>query len=256
MAVPEPCILWPVAVSEPSPVLRVVTGGVGRDAVLDVAADDLVHFVHDNSWLDILLTALNDLPGGVTWTGQISDDHIVTLAASGTAEILWTHANTTLDPAMFGWTEADVGPATSFEAPNQAQGCWIPGLAGDPRGYYEDTLDEAVTAAVITRTLDGAVRGYDLSPEPSERLISFQRIHVERVLAARAVAGAPYSALETAWTVGGLAAGAAFRLCDDRTDRATYGTYSIARTTGRPWKLEPISNVRRYEIELPLVEVV
>lgn len=250
MAVPEPCIYWPVWLTEAQPVLRVVTAGVGRDATLDIDADDLMHYVHEDDLLAIVLDALNSLAGGVTWTGTISADHVVQLVASGTAELLWAHANTTLDPRILGWTTASVGPGTTFTAPNQAQGRWRPGTDADPRGFLEDTRDEATTAAVVTRTLDGAAYGYDLSPETHERLVSWYRISEARVLESQVAATEPYSAFETAWTIGGMASAAPFRLCDDLTDPDTYTTYTVTRAGGNAWTLDPdMSLGRLYTIE-------
>lgn len=257
---PEPCILWPVAFAAPAPALRVVTGGVERTATLTgVVADDLDEwFVAEDDLIAEILDALNALPGGVVWSAVLDEDNFLTLESSAPASILWTHAATTLDPRVLGWTDADVGPGVLFEAPNQTQGCWIPGLPGDPRTYREDTDLEPQTAVVITRTLDGWARGYDLSPEPGERTISFYRIEAARVLEQYVLPTWPSSAFATAWGLGGMSAGRAFRLYDDRSNRAQFSVYQcVSGARGRPWVLEAINGSRRYEIgPLELVEVV
>lgn len=253
---PEPCLLWPIEFAAPAPVVRVVTAGVERDATLaGITADDLLDwYVSEDDLIAELLDALNGLAGGVVWTASLSDDNVLTLDASGNVEILWTHPNTTLDPRIFGWTDADVGPAASLTAPNQTMGCWIPGAPGDPRDYREDTEDQRQIAVVITKTLDGDARGYDLSPEPHDRVISFYRIEAACASEHFASPTRPFGTFEQAWTLGGVAAARVFRLYDDRTDRGDYRTYKCT-SGGRPWQLEEINGIRLYEIgPLELVE--
>ncbi len=258
MSVPEPCILYPVSFAAPEPVLRVVTGGVERDAVLaGVQAGDLTGwFLSEDDLIEELLVALNDLPGGVTWTAELDDSNMLVLTSSGAARLLWSHANTTLDPTLFGWVDADTVSGTTHAAPNQTRGIWIPGVPGDPRGYLERAPRMPRTVAVWTSTLDGGGRGYNLSPDTLSGPVSWYRIPAARVVASHALATQPYCTFSEAWTRGGIAAGEVFRLYDDRTNRALYERCQCTSAPkGTPWRLEEMNGLLNYEIgPLELVE--
>lgn len=259
MAVPEPMILPAIRFSTANPGIRVNTGAA-QTLTLAVSVGANYFFSGDGGADDlcaILQTALNTNSNGVTFTVTISARNFITITASASSSILWADALTTVDETLFGFP-ANVGPGTSFTAPDQTKGVWIPSTSDAVtavRGFLTDSKVEPVTVGHLAEAIDGSCRGYDLSSSRGERSVSFHLIERAKILTALAASDEPYGALEYSWTQY-MARGREVRVYDDRTSR-TANSYRRCRmkNRGRPWREMDVSRLKRYEVAFSMREV-
>lgn len=251
----EPAFVHAIRFAAASPTIRVDTGtlqtltlgvaeGVDYFMAGDGEADDLVQILED---------CLNTNGDGVTFVVTLEARSFIKVVADAAIDILWTDGLTTVDGALFGF-DADAS-GTSFYAPDQTQGVWIPGTAARPVAPRTDTRLEPVTVGALVEAIDGSSRGYDLSSSRGERVISFHLIDRAKILTEYAAADEPYGALEHPWT-NGLCRGREVRYYEDHSVRTptSYERYRV-RARGRPWREMGVTFIQRYEVELELREV-
>lgn len=249
----EPCLLYAIRFASSNPTIRVntgsaqtltlgVTAGVDYFMSGDDAADDLVKKLED---------CLNTNSDGKVFTVTINERNVLTIAVSGASSVLWADALTTVDETLFGFP-SNVGPGTSFTAPDQTKGVWIPGTSARPVGFRTDTRTEPVTVGAMMETVDGQSRVYDLTSTRGERVVTFHLIDRAKILTEYVAADEPFGALEHSWT-NGFCRGRTVRVYDDKSDRTTYETFRVAGR-GRPWREMGVSFIQRYEVELRLRE--
>lgn len=257
MAIADPILLVALRFAAANPVIRVDTG-TQQDITLSVATDTDYWMAGDGDTYDlteILETRLNTNSDGLTFTVTLSSRNILTVAADGAFQLLWTHVNTTVDPTVFGFTAADTPSATSAVAPDAAQGCWIPSVDdAHPRPPRRDSRRQPVVRGVVQSTISGLSRVYNLSgpADLGERRIQWHEIKKEKVLTEYAPADAPYGTLEWWWETGGACC-RPVRYYPDKTNRATYFGARAAELT-RPWSEDESRIQLRYFVELSLRE--
>jgi len=244
MSAPEPMIILSRYVAAANPTLRINTGSLQTVALtLSVG----FHYPTEDDEIDALLDALNTNSNGVTWTHTLSDDGMLVLLASSSSSILWGDALSTIEPTFYGFTSSTT-TGTTHTAPNACRGWWQPG-----RPFRDDPGREPITVSAMARTLNGGVRGYNLSPSLGERMVSWHRISEAQIKTQYAAAARPYNSLDWLWGEGGMSGGKPFRLYGDLTDLAEFDEYT-STSAARPWKNEKISDLPRYEVQLSMGE--
>ena len=266
MALIEPGLLVPVRFSG-SKVIRIADADETADVTINVTADIDWYNSGDNSTTvgeeDLIKQLQDDLNTGgatltpaVTFTLTLSARNILTIAADNAVDVQWSHANTTFDPTVVGFTAVDTGSGTSHVAPDTTQGFWYPGTTSNSRHVREDTRPEPVTVGHLAETIDGQSRGYELTSSLGERTIQLQYIEREKILVEYADASEPYGALEYVWKTSGMAKGRPTRWYDDKSSR-TSSSYTKWRTKtrDRPWTKMDVSSLQRYEVLFLLREI-
>jgi len=256
VAIADPILLVALRFTSANPVIRVDTG-TAQDVTLTVAADT-DYWMSGNGSGDLaqaLEDALNTNTDGTVFTVTLSSRNVVTVTGDSAFQILWSHANTTVDPALFGFV-GDTASATSAVAPDAAQGCWVPSVDDDhPRPPMRDTRRQPVVRGVMTSTISGKSRSYNLSGsgDLGERRIRWHEIKREKVLTEYADTADPYGALEWWWETG-EACSRTLRYYEDKTNRSSYFVCRAAELT-RPWAEDESRIQLRYAVDLRLREI-
>lgn len=233
-------IAWPVVFSAGSYVLRVSISGVAADCTFTVTADRYYWSAGDGQadastlggvgdLLEALETCIETHSSAPTCTVTLTSDFFINVAvAAGTIQILWSHANTTLDPLVFGFADASTATAASVTGTSVPHGLWRAG-----RPINEDGRPQVDIVGGVNMSLSGAVRVARFGVMPASRDIFFDRLLPATTLTEFATYAT--SSLEYAW-IYGISLGRPFRLYLDETDR-TSSSYRLWRTTSleRPW---------------------
>lgn len=263
MAPPAACILWPIRFDAASKIVRVTLGGTADDITLSVtvgrnyyvSGDDQADSSTDGGTGDLvamLETALDThVNNGGAFTVALDSDNFITVShSSQTFQLLWAHANTTLDPTIFGFTAAaypPTVPGSTTTAPDEVDGLWAPGHA-----YTEDSRDRQPYMISSGTTMSGLRRTSRLSTPKKRREVSWSLLDKAKILDEYVSATEPYGAFERAWSQA-LSLGRQFRLYDDETVR-TSSSYQIYRMADYQDPLARSSQYKvRWDVRLPLV---
>lgn len=245
-------ILTPVRFTAASYALRVSRNGTpstltlnvtaGRDYWLsgDAQADDATGA---GDLLALLEALLDTVASGVTVALNAAHQVVVT-APSGTLALLWADGATTLDPAVFGFADADTSAALVVTGTLQAAGIWRP---EKPLGPGRTT---PVHVAGLARSLAGDVAGAYFGEAYPEREVTFPAVTDAKVRASQAPAGEPLGTLETAWA--SMVQGRPWRLYEDETSQA----YAVHKATSQalPWSPHP-RHPWYWQATIPTVEL-
>jgi hypothetical protein len=261
MTAPNAAILWPVRFSATTYVLRVTTTfGVGVTEDLDFPAAGTLT-TGRNYWLagddqadadggvggvgdlvKMLEDTLNTNSNGRTFTVTISATNRISISVDADEfQLLWAHANTTLDELVFGWTAANAPdpPDSEATAPNQTQGAWCPEVP-----ISEDSRDQQPIVGAVARAISGAQRASRLAVPKKERDITFELLPSAKILSEYGPTTEPYGALETAW-VESISYGRPLRLYEDASVR-TAASYTLYRTRDLE---SPIARAAAYKVK-------
>ena len=122
MSLTNPAFLWPIIFAEDDPEIRVECNSVTSDLTLSVEAGREYWFSGDSDTDDdeadlvkIFEDCINSHPQAPSGSAAINNEthHLSINACSPSIDILWSHANTTVDSTIFGWPGADTGSASS-----------------------------------------------------------------------------------------------------------------------------------------------
>ncbi len=263
MAFSEPMFLVPIRFTTANPVIR-VTRNTTQDLTLSVNTDEDYWMSGDGNTTtgqrdlcERLQTCLRTHggAGASTFTVTISAYNIITITCVNAFSILWSHANTTADETLFGFTAQDTTSFTTVTAPNQTKGVWMPSSTTRAVTYRRDTRDLPITVGAIAETIDGQSRGYQLASSLKEREVSFVLLDRAKVLSEYASSTELYGAFEYSWA-NGMGKGSTFRLYDDRTIRSSnsYKKYRV-KSLARPFGDMEVNYLNKYELKLPMVYV-
>ena len=247
-----PQFRWPVVIGSSSKTLRYTDGSGTADQDMaegtfwwrgDGSADDLT------TRLDTLLTAAAVATGsGQTYTVALGDDGLLTITEGGAASFTleWAHANTTLNPATFGFDAANqTSVAGVMVSDFQVGSAWFP-----EQVYVDETEDFPAYRANITGLMNGRVRT-QLWGSLTKRSILLDVLPPEKIFTAEETVG--QEAFQRWYAQ--IAQGTRFEFCPDFPNtRGTYSTY--VPDPGVPDQIQqwpatiPHGTIRRYDIRL------
>ena len=260
MTLPRKAYLFPVRFADANPVIRIhpdsAGAGTEQDVTLSVAANTSYYLSGDgqsDDLLEILRAALDSNSDGETYTVTLaSATQTITIASASANEfdVLWTHANTTVDAEIFGFASSDLTGADSYAAPSATQGAWLP-----LQEVKRDTGDDPQIVGQSLVTQGGLVHGSSSGDTIYHRDLTYDLLVPAVIKEADVVSSGLYNSLERAWVTEALGRGNSVRVYDDATVRTTssFKTYQV-RTYAQPWRdmFEEI-RVRNYEVRLELV---
>lgn len=229
---PNAAILWPIHFGATSYVLRVTADGGTQDLPFpavgslstttpyymsgDGAADDLITII------DAALTAhvnINTCAIVYTANDYLQFTFTTTALGSNTVQILWSHANTTLDPAIFGFADASTAAALVIT------GTLVPhGLVNFERPPSTDSRDRTPVVGGAAISISGIVRTSRFTTSTPTRDFTFDLLHQRKALIEYADADEPTANVEYMW-LNALSLGRTVRYCADRTNLASYESY-------------------------------
>ena len=240
------------------PVLRVDVNGAGAEDVTLATSTDTDYFMSGDGQADDLLevleTAIESHSVGPTCAGTLTAAFKAQTAVTGLGvnhQLLWSHANTTADPLMFGYTAVDTSAAATLASSNEPQGLWRPGR----KLSHPDERDRQVTLGGVSRSMSGAVRVSNFGSTKKERDLTVRRFLRKYAKDTYADATAPYNTFESAW-FRSMSLGRAFRVYEDETDLSTsaYTTYRV-RSLVDPLSIDPDTRIRWAVQNLEVVQV-
>ncbi len=225
MSLPNVLIAWGVRFGSTSYTLRVDVDGTAEDltfplvafgASLSTTAD---YFLVDDQQKDDLCRLLEDTLSqhsliNVATVSLTSGWRVsVELKDGGTAiQLLWSHVNTTLDGAVWGF-DADTAASGTVTAANLPQSIWRP-----QRAIWEDSRNRQPIVGGVARSISGQTRVIQIATPAKDRTISFWRIPKARILTEFTASTEPSGAFEYAW-VNSISKGHTFRVYEDEADR-------------------------------------
>lgn len=237
----NPAVIWPYLFAT-DPVLRVTANSVSEDLDLDLSGSD-----PDTS---DLMTALEDALEThseiTTATVSLQSDFKVRVVTDIASTLEWSHANTTLEGKIFGWTTTDTSSATTHDAPNEVGGLWRPGKPPET-----DTGDVQRTVGGVTTALSGKQRTSFFVRPYEVRDMFFGMLLQERAEERYALSGVPEGAFETAWLTA-LSYGRPMFYCPDEDDLDTYTEYVLRAPTERPIARDERFPALRWTVDLRL----
>lgn len=197
--------------------------------------------------LDTCLTAhASTFAFNVTLTTSLFVD-VETVSHADTFSLDWAHVNTTLDPAIFGF--ADANTATSFRATatGRPASMWRP-----ERPPTEDSEDRQDVIANVAETMDGGQRTAVLAVPKKTRDVMFALVPQEKALAARAAGLDNFESVFTS----SLAYGYPFHYYPDETARSSsdYTLYRMrAIAAAEAYRRDESSPAKtRYRVTIPM----
>lgn len=238
-------LAWPVVFSASSYVLRVLYNGVTQDLTLNVTPNRFYWMVGDGQVdaatlggqgdllrvLELLIETHSGAPA-VTVTLDANFRLRVAVAAN-TIQLLWSHANTTLDTAGLGGANpfgynGDTSLAAAVVSASMPQGLWRP-----QRPIWNDGRPQRPMIGGVGRSLAGGVRVSDFGQAARERSAFFGRLRQEQVLSEYAPSTALWGAFEFAW-LNAWGLGRPWRLYEDEGQLATGSSaYTLWRTVSK-----------------------
>lgn len=187
----------------------------------------------------ILATAISAHAQLGTVTGSISSWRL-SLDDSTNVDftIAWDHANNTLDPLVFGFTDATPVAADPLVSTNMPQGLWRP-----ERPIAFDSRDRQPIIGGVGMSVAGDIRISSFGTPYKERDISFVFIPQAKILDEYVASTEPYGAFEYNW-VNSIAVGRVLRLFEDESTLAA-GTYTAYRVRDLA---DPMVRSQRYDV--------
>lgn len=174
-------VLTPIRFAASSYVLRVDIGGSPEDLTLNVTAGRDYWNADDGTadssagngdlfeLLETMLETHSSAPTvSVDLTTGGNDRQVCRVQSDQDIELLWSHANTTLDPTIFGFEASDVGPSAEVTSPNPVQGIWLPDAEFGP-----DSRDRITTLRGRSEAMDGTVYTSDFGESADKRTLSW-----------------------------------------------------------------------------------
>jgi len=148
----------------------------------------------------------------------------------------WDDGATTLDKAIFGFSESTTLAAFSLTSEHQASGLWRAG-----RQLADDSRDRAPIVGAVSRAMSGKTRTTRIATSTAERLMSWRLVPQEKILTEYATS--PRASFEYGW-INSMSRGYQFRLYDDEATRTTsnFAPYRVADIS------DPISRSDEYAI--------
>lgn len=187
--------------------------------------------------LALLQATINSHTESPNCTVSLVDHRVVIAVPAGLINVLWVHANTTLDRSIFGFTATTglVGSATGAHLP---RGLWRPRHpVSEP-----DTRDRRVSNGGISETLSGRYRVSDFGASVRERSLAFRLLNRAVALDEYAAAPEPFGTFEQAWE--SMRLGRPFRLYPDETQLGS-SAYTLYRTRSLA---DPLSRDSQYSV--------
>lgn len=249
-------ILWPIRFAATTYVLRATVASVSESLTFPSSG---VLTVGRNYWLSgdgqadadgglggvgdlitMLATTLTSHSAPATFTGTLGATFRTFLQAStGSFTPEWNHAATTLDEAIFGFTNttplADVSQAGTL----LPQGIWRPN-----RPVSFDSRERQPIVGGVARALSGLQRTSALALPLKERELGFSNLLQRYVLQEYEDTTEPFGSFEEAW-INSMRSGIAWRYYPDETLHTTiahYGLYRAASIT------DPMNRNEQYPI--------
>lgn len=239
---------WPVRFAATSYVVRATVAGGTED--LPFPASGLLT-LNRNYWLSgdgqadadggvggvgdlitMLATCLTGHTAPATFTGTLGATFRTFLQAStGSFSILWPHANTTFDQAVFGFTDANTPSDISTAGTLLPQGIWRP-----KRATAVDSRELQPIVGGTARAISGLQRTSALALPRRERELEWRHIVQAQTLQEYELADEPFGSFEEAW-LNSIRLGRPFRYYADETLRlsTSYQLYR-ARELEQPMK--------------------
>jgi hypothetical protein len=140
----------------------------------------------------------------------------VLTASAGTNSILWADAATTLDEALFGFTNANTASAISATGTLLPRYIWRP----NTDGYLRSQSDRTPIGGGIATALSGAQRVAKLTAGLREDDVRFTFVANRYALQDFEDASEPYGSFEEAW-LNSISLGRQFRIYNDETVRTS-----------------------------------
>lgn len=205
----------------------------------DGQADDLMQMLED---------CLNSHSSGPSMNVPFTGAWKVRPANLITMQILWDHANTTLDKAIWGF-EGDTASGVAASSENVPQGLWRP-----QKAIAFDGRDRQPIVGGQAQSVSGKLYTVRIATPKKEREIDFRNVLQGRALDEYAASDDPTGAFEYAWT-NSISLGRTFRVYPDEDTRtsSSYTSYRIADLSD-PMEVSPQWGVR-WNIRLPMRRV-
>ena len=242
-----PAVLWPYRF-DARPMLRASIDSTPEDVTLATTPGVDYYMLCDGSPADLcvlLADALIAHSVGPTLTLNLVDWRLV-IEAGDAVQLHWSHANTTLDPQVFGWTAADTAAGFTLTAPNEPGGLWRPGKPPE-----QDTGDRQLVVGGATTALSGRQRTSHFGRPFPQRDLTFGLIPPERAETQYASSSAPLGAYEAGW-LESLSYGRPLRYAPDETDLPTSTAYVLRMPTERRIERDDRFPAQRYVVALDL----
>lgn len=256
MALPSAAFLYPVRFAATTYVLRVVANGTTTDltfpasGTLDSETD--YWMIGDGSATDLLalLDACLESHAAINTatTTYDSSDYLSTVLSltGGTAQILWAHANTTLDDAVFGYSGSSSAGTTLV-------GTLVPqGIVLLEQAPSDDSRNRTAVVGGSSVSISGLARTSTFTTPRDTRNLLFDLLPQSKALIEYADADEPTGTVEYMW-LNAMSLGRQLRYCEDDSDLSTYETYRA-----RPPLTDPLVRSDRYIVKwsatFPLVE--
>ena len=236
----DPAILWSylfaaqpvvrVTISATAEDLTIATGTTAPKTITEIAA--------------LLQTALSGHTAGPSLTVSITSGFRLQIVSDLAVQLNFSHANTTIDPVILGFTTADTASQTTLTSPNQPGGLWRPGKPAE-----EDTGNVSRVVGGVSTALSGKQRVSYFGSPYAERDLVFGLLLPAVAETRFATTTEPKGTLEAAW-LESLSKGYPFRLAEDETDLTTYTEYVIREPTARPVSRDERFPAQRYRGEI------
>ena len=169
-------------------------------------------------------------------TVSMDSDYSLTIqvTATGTTDLEWSHASTTLDPEPFGFTDtdADDAGAGTISSPSACQGVWNP-----EQPVSVDSRNRQPIVGGVALSLSGYPRVSRIATPLPERELVFELVNQRKVLDEFVDSDEPYGSFEWNWT-NALALGRNFRLYENESDLSTAANYGVYRVSSLDQPLE------------------
>lgn len=234
MATPEALIAWAYRFGATSYVLRVDVDSAGAEDLTFNAAGSALSTSTDyymggegqaNDILYFLKYCIELHTGGIEVDVYLNANHRVQIdVVTGATDfqIHWAHANTTLDPEIFGFGHEDTGDVATVTSDERPLGIWAPGLPVT----LDDKPRDQIVGGVAT-SMSGKVRVSNFGTAEKDRFLSWTVL--PKAVVRGEYAARPSEAFQHAWTTS-MALGRPFRLyVDDDTLAVTHKkTYRVS----------------------------
>ena len=245
MTVADQLIAWGIRFSQVSYTIRFRFNSVTEDLRFAATGTDLSpttdYFVigdgQSNDLIDLLEKALEDHTQSPSLVGTLQSTWVVRIAetiGSTNMQLLWDHANTTLDKAIFGFA-GDTAETFPLDGTLLPQTLWRP---EKPEMNGRGKEQSVIAGGIVTAS--GAQRTSYFGAGPDQRKLRFERLSPSKAKKSSVSATEPFGSIEDAWKLS-MARGQRFRVYDDETNLATnaYEEYRAQPTSGKIWEPDP-----------------
>lgn len=245
-------LAWPVSFAAASYVLRVSIDGSAQDLTFSVTPGRFYWSVGDGQadadgglggvgdLLRVLETCIETHSAGPTVVCTLDDTtnwrlRVALTGGGSTIQLLWSHANTTLDDAVFGFN-GDTSAASAVVSSSMPQGLWRP-----RQPVWNDGRPQRPMVGGVARTLTGASRVSDFGTMDLERNLYWGRLAQSLALDEYAESGALTGTFEYAW-LNAIGLGRPFRFYEDEMTHATASSYTLWRITSKVRPFQRLSD--------------